>query len=281
MAFDAKRGFRTSLTGTANDDNTGSAEFTEPWTVASTSPSNALLVKLFAPIPRKGNTHPDDSSLRVRTVAVTQVSPIYFEVEVTYFASSELGEDPLNEPAKISITTISSTEEIDEDINGDALQTVNGEPLVGATEVIPDLAITVQRNLPSFDPFSVYEYVNKVNSDSFLGFPPGTVKITDIRANNVITDDYDFWSASVTFQAREPIRTTAEKSWWKRLKHQGLKIKDSEGNIVTAIDDNQVEVTSPVSIKLDGTEETDKTKAHFKEFETVGKIAFAGLNLLA
>lgn len=280
MSFDVKESWESKLSSESPDGVHGSANFDRYFTVTSDEPSSTLLVKMLAPIPKQGNTHPDNSFFRVIQIEIEQVSPIYFKVVCKYNTKSEEGENPLDQPPDITFDSVTTTEEIDEDVHGNPIQTVNGEPITGVTEEIHDLTMSISRNLASFNPFSQYVYLKKVNSDNYFGFPPGVAKIKKISASNVFTDDYEYWAVNVQFQFREPIRTTAQKAWWKRVKHQGFYVKNDNDEIVHAVDENGENVTSPVNLKLDGKEETDKEKAHWLEFETLNKISFASLNLL-
>lgn len=283
MLFTAHRSWRGNLGSESPDGIKGSSEVTEEWNVSSSFPTSSPVVKALAPIPRMGYGHPDNPFLQVRRVSIDVRSPIYFICRITYRAESIDGENPLDEPPDISISSISSTEEIDSDIDGKPILTPNGEPITGLTEVIPDMQVTVSRNLATFNPWSIFVYMNKVSSDTFLNFPAGVIKVMDVRARNIFTEDFEYWNASVTVQSRQPLRASSpEKAWFKRVMLKGFLVKDGNGDVRPARNPvtNELE-TSQVRLKPDGTRETDPTKAHFIEVKTVEKIALNSLNLLS
>lgn len=275
-------------TASSIDDSgkTGERTLQRVFQVTGPVTANDIEFELAPGVPRKGQAYGSFLSLWCRNVSVSRVSPILAEVTASYKGNAgtdESEDNPLLQPADISFSTLTSEEAIDEDINGDPVATVNGEPLSGLTMPISDLACTITRNLPSFSPSSIYTYMNKVNSDTFFGFPAGTLRIADINARSVFSNDFGYWVVSVTFHARKPWRTTDAKAWWKRVRHEGFYIDDGSGNIIRAVDAEGQPVTSPVPIQLganEGEEETDKSVAHWKEFEVFNTTAFSGLNLL-
>lgn len=238
-------------------------------------------------VPRVGDPYGAYLSLWCRSVNTQRVSPILCRVTASYKGNSgteEQEDNPLLQPADISFSTLTSEEAIDEDINGNPIATVNGEPLSGLTMPISDLACTITRNLAAFNPSSIYLYTNKTNSSSFLGFPSGTLRIADIQARSVFSDSFAYWVVSVTIHARKPLRTTDDRAWWKRLRHEGFYIDDGSGNIIRAVDADGQPVTSPVPIILDGVndgeEETDKSVAYWAEFQVFDEIDFNSLGIL-
>lgn len=276
--------FSGDTAGSRSDDGkTGSSDAQRVFNVVSLNGSGSSVGAKLAPgIPRIGFAHPDNFYLRCRSVDCNRRSPIMYEVTANYFADTQDPENsPLNEPPKITFSTITSDEEIDEDIDGNPLVTVNGEPYEGITMSVEDLSMTITRNLPTFNPTSIYTYVNKVNSAQFFNFPAGTVRCVDINASQATAEqNFEYWVASVTFQMREPLRVPPQKAWWKRVLHQGYIVKDRDGNPVTASTINGQDVTKPILLKDDGTPETDPEQGTWRTFQIYGTADFNQMNLL-
>lgn len=219
-------------------------------------------------IPKNGSTHPTYAWFRCRSAKAKRVSPIMFEVEATYKSKTkDPEENPLLAPPEISYATLSSTEEIDEDIEGNPLNTAAGEPITGVKIPVGDLSATVTKNLADFDPASIYTYANTVNSAIFMGFAPGVVRVHSISAKIVYADDLTYYTVTVQFHFRYPVKTEAERAWWKRLRHEGTVALNRDGKAVRITDDNGEIKGGKTMIRPDGTEETDPDVAHWVEFQ--------------
>lgn len=287
MSFSVVEQYQGANLTSQLDDNgiTGNASVTRVFNVVPDTPTfDVLDVSAATGIPRNGDIHPSNFALVCRSKNVRQVHPGYFEVECTYTAKTSEPEDeaagnPLEEPAVIEVSAITSEEPIDEDVNGDPIATVNGEPIVGLTMAVTDMAVKVTRNLPTFNIWSIAAYTNKVNSTTFLGSPAGTVRIMDIQASSELSDEFEYWKVSVTFHIRRGLRTTDAKAWYKRVKHEGYYVKVGS-DVKRATDSDGNPVVSPVPLKSDGTEETDKSLASFLEFQVYESVDFNAMNLL-
>lgn len=260
-----------------DEGRSGSAQFARSFTVAVDNSGGVVTAPQVASstlLPRNGEAHPFNFAFRCRELQVERVSPVLFEATAVYRAeTSDASANPLDEPAEVEYSTITAEEEIDEDIFGNPLNTVNGEPYTGITIPIADLSASITKNIPAFDPVSIYLYVNTVNSQPFLGFPAGVARMTDLRGRLNFGDDFSYWQVSAQFQFRKPIRTTAARAWWIRVRHEGRWVRQFDPfqpdvfPVVHATDDDGNKITKPVMLKPDGTEETDKTKAHWLEFQ--------------
>jgi len=236
-------------------------------------------------IPRLRDSYPLNFYYVARKRSVNQKSPLYFEVTIGYdskIADPDENENPLDEPAKISYRTINTAEPVSEDIDGNPIATVNGEPIDGVQMPIADLAMTIRRNLPTFNPVSIFGFVNTVNNTAFWNFPAGTVKMVDISAENVFSTEFEYWDVSVDFEMRKPIRTIAERAWWARVAHAGLLVKDrNSGEQMPAwVAGTNENATRPVFINPSGYQETDSTVGHWLEFQLMEESDFNTLNLL-
>lgn len=214
----------------------------------------------------------------------------------TYDYSGELalkeGEDnPLFAPPRIDWDDVETDEEIDEDWDGNPIQTVNGEPIEGVTVPIPDQTVTIKRNMLLFNSYVQARYRRAVNSDIFLDWPPGTARITKYAASNVTTKDQAYWEITAQIQFRFPYRTTAEKAWYSRNRHEGyyeridLSGPGAGSRIVRAVDGNKEPVTKPVLLDENGYripagEPGQAVQAIWLEFKRFDQLPFNALGLL-
>ena len=276
-------------TAQSSTDGSGSVQVQRKFTATTNNlpvPDISLDVLNYALTPKQNSRHPWSPYFRCENVTATPTSPITFDVVATYKAESSDPEDnPLNEPAEVTFSSSSVDGAVDEDINGDPIVTVNGEPINGVTMPFADLEANVSGNVASFDPLVIYEYVNTVNSTTYLGFSPGVVRLAKISAQKVNGEDLTYWKISVTFQFRKPINTSPDKAWWVRVRHEGFLLKETDpstgGDIyVPKLDENGKEATKPVMINIsDGTEETSPEVGHWIEFEVMEEKNFNNLGI--
>lgn len=229
-------------------------------------------------LPRIGNPYPLSGWFRCEDVSASRTSPLTFDVTASYATQTSDPElNPINEPAEVAFSSTSTDGEVDEDIDGNPIVTVNGEPISGVTMPFVDLKANVTKNIRAFNPISIYIYGNAVNSTTFMGFPAGVVRCAGISAKQNVGDDFSYWTVSVEFEFRRPINTTNSRAWYKRIRHEGFKIKvanpdfvdggsEPEFDFPTAVDDSGKEVTKPVMLREDGTQETDPEVGHWQEW---------------
>jgi hypothetical protein len=257
------------------------------WNAFVSTPSDTeLTVRLDPRCPRERLRHPLFGGLYCNGVDVSRRGPVHFEVTAD-FTSPQYKEangeqqGPLAQPTQVSFFTITSEEEIDEDFSGYPIVTACGEPVMGITRPISDLGVRLQKNFASFDPASFYTFIDCVNSDTFIGFSPGVLRIASISADEQFFTDSNgnsipFWSVQVEIHARKPYRTTAAKSWWKRYRHEGFYIK-SGNKIVRATDDNKEPVSQPVQLAANGTKLSDQTQSTWVERQVFAPVNFASM----
>jgi hypothetical protein len=257
-------------------------------------PEKTPLQVVDAPgLPRPNSRHPVSPFLVARHYNVTKMGPLFYQVSVEYEGKTpdpnNPAENPLNRPPVISFGSVTQEVEIDEDVNGDPIQTVNGEPIVGITAPFTDLIVTVERNLASFDPAVITTYTNKVNSQNWFGCPTGTTRIMDISARSNFNPDFPYWEATASFQVRRGRGSVTDaKAWWHRTAHQGYLIKNSAG---TKIDYAKAEpaddfttrgttVAQPVMLDLVTGQRLAAGTGAYIEFQILETIDFNLLNLL-
>jgi hypothetical protein len=243
---------------------------------------NVYTVRANSLIPRKNDPHPNNFNLRVTNVDVSRVSLLIYECAVTYDSpprpeSSEEETLPFEWAAQVEWRAVSSDEAVDEDISGAAIVTAGTyEPIEGVTMPIADLAVSITKNMPTFNPLLISEYTNAVNSDTFLGFAAGLARVMDISARTAVKEDIPYIEVNAVIQFRKPIRTTAAKAWYVRTLNKGFyEVKG--GRIVRARDDENEFVSAPILLDAAGAR---TTTAHFLEFEVMESKPFSALGLL-
>jgi len=229
-------------------------------------------------------------------ISIERPSPILFIVTVDY--TGELGpgdsnneNNPLFAPPRIDWDDVESEQEIDEDFDGNPIQTINGEPIEGVKALIPDQTVAIKRNMLLFNPYVQARYRRAVNSDIFLGWPPGTAKLMKLSASNVPNDQGGYWEVSAQIQFRYPYRTTPERAWYSRVRHEGyyerveLSGPGAGTKVVRAVDANKEPVTKPVLLdesgfRIPGVEPGEQQTAHWLEFKLYDSLPYSALGLL-
>jgi hypothetical protein len=229
-------------------------------------------------------------------ISIERPSPILWIVTVDY--TGELGpgdsnneNNPLFAPPRIDWDDVETEQEIDEDFDGNPIQTINGEPIEGVKALIPDQTVSIKRNMLLFNPYVQARYRRAVNSDIFLGWPPGTAKLMKLSASNVPNDQGGYWEVSAQIQFRYPYRTTPERAWYSRVRHEGyyerveLSGPGAGTKVVRAVDSNKEPVTKPVLLdesgfRIPGVEPGEVQTAHWLEFKLYDSLPYAALGLL-
>jgi hypothetical protein len=240
----------------------------------------------------RGAVHPHDAFLRLVSVRVGRESPLMFRLDTTSLSRGfEPGESPLDEPPDIESDHATTTEAFDRDVDGKPIMTVNGEGFdPPITDEISDLVLTISKNVPTWDYLQAWLYMGggqrpaASNSDEFLGFPAGSARVRALRARSVTTDDFSYFKATGTFQFRNAAPdSTVAKAWWKRVRSEGFLVRnpfDLAAPPVRATDGEGAPAVKPVQIDpADGTEEADKTKAHWVEFQLGLSLPFSVFGL--
>jgi hypothetical protein len=122
--------------------------------------------------------------------------------------------------------------------------------------------------------------MNKVNSTAWYGLPAGTVKISDIQARSVFSEDFAYWDVSISFQVRRGFGSVTDaNAWYYRTAHQGYLVNNA-GDIVYAKDDDGNTVAQPVMLNLTTGVQLAAGVGAYIEFEVLESIDFNTLNLL-
>lgn len=268
----------------SDDRKTRTVGFRAGYQVVHSADATVAEVLGASGLPRAGDIIAGASSIFVKRVTPNQVSPILTLVDLEFGGeigpSGDTNDSPVNKAPEIVWSDIETDEPVDEDIDGNPIVTVNNEPIVGVTMKIADQVLSVKRNFASLDLFAISLYRHSVNSDTFLGWPPGTARLTSFSARNVIDTSTGYWEVQAKVQFRRGLRTTDDKAWYKRVRHEGFYVKNSDGQIVRAVDANKQPAQRPVLLKADGTRETVATNAVWLEFPVYSSLPYNTLGLV-
>lgn len=242
-------------------------------------------------LPKAGDLFPGTSFVFAKEGVPQRVSPLLTIVTVNY--SGSIGpqgakDSPLNQPPDYNFRSKTQWAETDEDFDGKPTVTANNEPVTGVMRPITDKVLTVKRNFREVDPTLADLYTQCVNSDTiiipgFIGsYAPGRALLTSWSAHPVFGDNGGYIEVQAEIEFRTPYRTTAERAWWARVRHEGLMVRTTRGGtsfVSYATDDDKAHVSKPILLKEDGTRETDPNNAFWKEFKVVGVMPYNALGL--
>jgi hypothetical protein len=237
------------------------------------------LVANAVDLPNIGDQHPTaDPPAFVESLDPTPLGPIFWQVIVNYRGL------PNESGVEVEWTDTTTTEPIDRDINGAAIVTANNEPVEGLSMDVADQIVIIRRKFIDINPAAIAVYRRATNSDTFLGWPPGTARLVGYSAKNRFTygTPQQLWDVTARIQFRQPYaNTTDAQAWYKRWRHEGLLERDSPGGLIgRAIDDLGQQASKPVLLKLDGTRELDPNNAVFIHTQVYTSLPLSGLGLL-
>ena len=160
----------------SEDGKTISAKFSELWQVTHSNDASDVEILSDSRLPQKNSTK---SGTGVPCIAgrITQRGIVFTLVQVDYAKTLQIDENnnsvdftanPLSMPPTISWSDEVNNEPIDQDVDGNAICTVNGEPIVGVTMELPDPVVTITRNYAQWNPHVTHQFRRSVNSDAFL-----------------------------------------------------------------------------------------------------------------
>jgi hypothetical protein len=249
---------------------------TEGYQVLTTIGTQEDAVVAAVGIPRIGDQHSTGIESYCESVDPQQVSPIFWMVTVSYRGV------PNDDAVEVEWTDTTTTEPIDRDITGRAIMTVNLEPVDGLSMDVNDQIVVIRRKFLTINTAGIAAYRRSTNSDTYLGWAPGTARLVGFSAKNRFAYNgiQELWDVTARIQFREPYaNTTPAEAWYKRWRHEGLYIKD--GSIIRRATDGQgQEVVKPVLLKLDGTKETDPDAAYFFHSQVYGSLPYSALGLI-
>ena len=292
--------FQSGISTSVNDKGWITATASITWNVFVDDPlDNEATVKASNLIPYEKSGHPYFLFLFCNGVNITRKNPLHFEVVANYesapYQDSQDPQNPLNQPTDISFGTITSEEGIDKCLeltgvtngtnpDGVVLRNTADDRITGLTRPISDLSITLTKNFATFDPASFYTYIDCVNSDTYLGFPPGVLRITGISADQEFYDAMPYYKVTVTIAARKPFGgTPTAKAWWLKFASAGTRARPAAGQKSQPIYEEssstqaRVQVTEPRMLNENGTVKTNQDEVYFQYARIFDSVSFASM----
>ena len=231
-----------------------------------------------AGIPAYGERHRSGADSFVLTKNASPLGPIFWMVSVNYEGERFDGN------VDVEWTDATSSEPIDRDINGRAIVTANFEQVEGLTVDLSDQVVIVRRKFIAFNPYDFAPYRHATNSDTFIGWPPGTARLMGLSAKNKFKFNMPLeqWDVTARIQFRIPyMGASAEQAWYKRWRHEGL-MASPDGNPVNAVrarDHLGQEVSKPVLLKANGEQELNPDNALFNYTQVNTSLPYSALGL--
>lgn len=244
-------------------------------------------------VPDYGARHRSGADSFVKSKTAEPVGPIFWMVLVNYEGSR------FDSNVDVEWTDTTSSEPIDRDYFGKAIVTANNEQVEGLTYELSDSICVIRRKFFVFNAYTTNVYRHATNSDTFLGWPPGTARLVGYSAKNQFKfgQPLEQWDVTARIQFRVPyMGATPEQAWHKRWRHEGLYVRDLVVNPnggdpgappylpsntwSRARDANGQEVTKPVLLMPDGTQNlVDGDSAYFIYTQLYGSLPYSALGL--
>jgi hypothetical protein len=250
---------------------------TEGYQVLTTPDTNIVEVRDAVGIPRPGDRHSSGEAAFVNAVQPQQISPIFYVVTVGYE-----GDNPFTGEVDVEWTDATSSEPIDRDYDGHAIVTANNEQVEGLTFDLSDTVVVIRRKFLTVNLPSIAQYRHATNSDTFLGFPAGTARLVGYSARNKFKfgTGQELWDVTARIQFRRGlVGATDAEAWYLRWRHEGLFAKLG-GVVQRARDPLGQEVTKPVLLKLDGTQELNPDNAVWIYTKIYNELPYSALGLV-
>lgn len=172
-------------------------------------------VRAATGIPRRGDIYATatefDTSSFAKEISAEQDSenPRLWNVTVNYGTISpeekaqQEEPNPILRPAVFSWSFQKAGRAVYKDINDKPIRNSAGEYFSPPPEIDDSRPVlVVNRNEPSFNPSIAIDYQDAINSDSFLGFSAGKVKVAGIAAQSASEGQYSFWQVNYEFEFR-------------------------------------------------------------------------------
>ena len=233
-------------------------------------------------MPFMGQPHPNGTPSYVTSISLELVSPILYMGTVGY--TGETGEfEPTDESVDVEWSDVTTTEPVDRAYNGSAIVNVNGEPVDGLSVDVADQVVVITRKFATVNTFAVAAYRRSTNSDTYLGWPPGTARLVAFNAKNQfkLGAAQERWTVTARIQFRQPFaNTTAAQAWYARWKQEGYYVRATPAADPARALINGNDTARPVLLKADGTLETNPANAVFVHTQLYGSLPYSALGLI-
>lgn len=274
-----------------------SADHTRYFQVVVDDPATSHLeIYNHADIPKLFDPHPEDDSLIVKKVTPKQgddeesyVFDVQVEYDDEYDGESEEPEDgnPLNRPTVIRGGFAEYDQVMVVDVNGTLIRNTAKEAFnPPVTRKGGALRFSMTKNFPSLSLGLLKQYKNAINSDTWFGQAPQTVRIANItfdrqvepwKINDNTTIQVVYWQHTFEFEVAED--SIGDGTWRKYILNQGFnQLVGGELNPIMTKNGNETSV--PLNLKTDGTHETNPDNENYLAFDVYRQLPFAALGLL-
>lgn len=256
-------------------------------------------VLTYSSAPAIGDTYPDNSFLRVKSVRAQQAAatPSLWMVTVEYSTSvpenkDEVFADPTDRPPKVSIRGIRQS--YPAKVIPDYFNRIGGGNIVMENSAgVPydppvmrestDMAIVVVQNFRSFHPKQLVGYPGAVNSEVWETFDKGQCRIVSLDYDRVTENGRTFWHRTIEIHVREK---TDDYSWdsiypWQELRENvGIQQLDTNGEYVEPIySSDGLQLFEQVHLDGDGRYIKYNVDPTFKRLDLYPKKNFADLSI--
>jgi hypothetical protein len=273
--------------------------FTEAYQVVHDPWSTEFDIYTAPGLPYVGQPYPGTDFVLAKRGGISRIGPILSIVTINYEGEvaplSSNGQpigSPINNTPLVDWGNVITSEEIDTDINGIPLCNNIGDLTKGLKKMIVDQVVTIERNFITWNTYLQSRYMSATNSDEFLGWPPGTGKVMDLSANNVIGQVNGYWKARLKVQFRIPYRTTPERAWWLRYLNEGYYeyFEEVQGppnqdgvyppNKIRIVDEHKKPITKPAMLDQFGKKLTDINAAVWIERQIYDSLPLNALGFI-
>jgi len=272
-------------------DNKRSFEirFQEAYQVLCTPDTTEDEVYQAEGIPTAGTEFPNFPYIYCESAKLQPVSPILWIVTIDYQGETGGCRTPFCIPAKVDWDDVESEYEIDEDFDGFPIINTAGDRIPGVKALFADQTVTIRKNMIGFSPWVQARYRRSVNSDTFLGWPPGTAKLMKLSASQVYEGDRSYWEVTAQIQFRWPYNTLPRYAWYARVRNEGFYkfiLYNGQKLKVRATDKNFEPTTMPILLDANGFElplnvsSPALTEAVWLEFKLYDSLPYNALGLL-
>jgi hypothetical protein len=216
-----------------------------------------------------------------KKITPTQTDDLFFWDVVCEYDSvatdpDTVAESPLLKPVVVDWSTVEMSKVADKDIFGVPIRNTAGDKFGGGLEVSTiGVAVTITKNVASFNSSLALTYAGAVNSDTFLGFAPLKVRMIGVKATSKYEQGYAYWETQWQFLAKED-------GWRPLLLNQGPRyLKDGvAGDFKSFEDIHGIASNGEGLLASDGNKLTTGGTPVFLEFILYPEYAFSVLGLV-
>lgn len=222
---------------------------------------------------------------RIRRHPSTTVVTTLWEVTCKFDSNVDPDEANENRSPESQVPSVGwSGENIDEvitkELNGLPIVNTAGQKLlVTRPTAIP--VLTIQRiEVFPFEPTTMLNYANKVNSSEFYGAPPGSALMLPMTVDQTLIDNakYNDVTYRIKFKLEEFEGTLREDTWQPSILNEGQLVRSAAGEEAAMATDKNQRVKT-VNLDVDGLKLDEGEDPLFIRFEIFESIDFNALSL--